>query len=131
MLHELGVFVIVDEFYSHWVKESRGRLATILRQRADFNFQKTIIIDGVTKNWMSPGLRVGWIIGSGDVIQKINSAGSFLDGGASNLSQIICKHLLDSNKSYLENSTIQNYYKAKKARLLNFIVQKRIGGHCS
>lgn len=123
LLHEMGVFVIVDEFYSHWVKGSDGRLSTILREKENFNFEKTIIIDGVTKNWMSPGLRVGWIIGSNNVIKKINSAGSFLDGGASNSSQLICKRLIDTKKSFFESPTIQNYYLEKKTTLLKFINQ--------
>lgn len=121
MLHEMGVFVIVDEFYSHWVKSSDGRLSTILREKEYFNFEKLIVVDGVTKNWMSPGLRIGWIIGREDVIRKINSVGSFLDGGASNLSQLVCMNLIDRKKSFLEDLTLQNYYQKKRSKLIKFI----------
>ena len=120
-LQEMGIFVIVDEFYSHWVKDSLGSLSSILKLKDNLNFEQLLVLDGVTKNWMSPGLRVGWIIGNENTIRKINSAGSFLDGGASNVSQKVSKKLIDEKNSYLESPEIQKYYAEKKSKLLKFI----------
>ena len=117
----MGILVIVDEFYSHWVKSSAGELASILKLKDKLNFEQLLVLDGVTKNWMSPGPRVGWIIGYKNIIRKVNSAGSFLDGGASNVSQKVSRKLIDDKNSYLESPDIQKYYAEKKSKLMKFI----------
>ena len=40
-----------------------------------------MIVDGLTKNWRYPGWRVTWTVGPKQVIEAVESAGSFLDGG--------------------------------------------------
>jgi len=36
----------------------------------------------LSKNWRSPGWRIGWVVGPEEIIERVSSAGSFLDGGA-------------------------------------------------
>ena len=49
----------------------------------DVNVDPVVIINGLSKNWRCPGLRIGWAVGPESIIEKVSSVGSFLDGGAS------------------------------------------------
>lgn len=73
---------IFDEFYSHYVYNQSGPVSAT-QYIEDVNTDPVIILDGITKNWRYPGLRLSWTVGPVSVIESIASAGSFLDGGAS------------------------------------------------
>lgn len=83
---ELQCSFIMDEFYSHYIYENNNDATPSFVSAAEYidDIEKTpvIIIDGLTKNWRYPGLRISWTIGPKEVIQTLASAGSFLDGGA-------------------------------------------------
>lgn len=77
--------LLMDEFYSHYHYTAAGAAGPGPVSSAsyveDVNTDPVIIIDGLTKCFRYPGWRVGWVVASRDVIQRITAAGSFLDGG--------------------------------------------------
>lgn len=83
--------IIFDEFYSSYIyKELQSGAYSVSSATyvEDVNKDPIIILDGLTKNQRLPGLRLGWIIGPEHVIESINSAGSFIDGGANHPTQL-------------------------------------------
>ena len=76
----VGCSMIFDEFYSHYLY--RGKQTSVSAARFVENVDKdsVLIVDGLTKNWRYPGLRIAWTLGPKNIIESIASAGSFLDG---------------------------------------------------
>lgn len=119
----LDCTLILDEFYSHYVwtgDPHTGFLeATAARFVEDVETDPVVIINGLTKNWRYPGWRVSWTLGPKDVIERLASAGSFLDGGASRPLQRAAINLLTEDHVRHEISAIQKRFRAKRALLLS------------
>jgi aspartate/methionine/tyrosine aminotransferase len=115
---ELGCTLIVDEFYSHYVYDL-GQTAVSAAEFVD-NVEKdpVVIIDGLTKNWRYPGLRVSWTVGPKAIIESIASAGSFLDGGCPRPIQRAAVKLISPEQADLEARAIQKEF-IKKRDLLS------------
>ena len=81
---ELASTLILDEFYSHYVYDGLidGPALSAATYVENVEEDPIVILDGLTKNWRYPGLRLSWTLGPRRVIDCIASAGSFLDGGA-------------------------------------------------
>lgn len=87
---ETSCSLVLDEIYSRYVYTQRmaptdasWRMVSAAQFVEDVNKDPVIILDGLTKNWRMPGLRVCWIVAPKSVIEAVGAAGSFLDGGAS------------------------------------------------
>ncbi|MCO4743220.1 MAG: pyridoxal phosphate-dependent aminotransferase [Proteobacteria bacterium] len=116
---ELGCALIVDEFYSHYIYEGPlGRTVSAAEHVEDVNEDPVVIVDGLTKNWRYPGLRLSWTVGPRDVIDRLASAGSFLDGGAPHPIQKAALPLLDPAVADAEASAIQRTFGIKRERML-------------
>tara|TARA_R110002167_G_scaffold202049_2_gene405790 strand:+ start:5492 stop:6769 length:1278 start_codon:yes stop_codon:yes gene_type:complete len=119
---KLDCAVIVDEFYSHYLY---GKSDTVQQLSAaasvnDVNKDEVVIIDGLTKNWRYPGLRISWTLAPKSVIENIVSAGSFLDGGAAHGIQKIATSLLGPQEANQEAHAIQISFMEKR----NYMVSK-------
>ena len=77
-----------------------------------------VIINGLTKNWRYPGWRVCWTLGPKEVISRLMSAGSFLDGGASRPMQRATIPLLEPELALQEARAIQKTFRQKRDMLL-------------
>ncbi len=112
--------LIFDEFYSHYLYDALA-LETVSLSAAryvdDVNRDMVIVVDGLTKNWRYPGLRVSWTVGPKAIIQRITSAGSFLDGGAAHPIQRAVIPLLEQEFADQQARTIQREF-AKKRELM-------------
>ena len=84
----------------------------------DVETDPVIIVDGLTKNWRYPGLRISWTLGPKSVIEAIASAGSFLDGGANHPFQTVAKNLLQSDHAIQETLAIQKHFGVKREYVL-------------
>ena len=114
--------LIFDEFYSHYLYDSlalAGPALSAARYAEDVNRDMVIVVDGLTKNWRYPGLRIAWTIGPKEVIQRIISAGSFLDGGAAHPIQSAVIPLLDLAIADQEARTIQREFRQKRDLMLS------------
>ena len=80
----------------------------------DVDADPVVIVDGLTKNWRYPGLRLSWTVGPRSVIERVASAGSFLDGGAPHLLQRAAVPLLQPDPAEAEARSIQRAFTAKR-----------------
>ncbi len=116
---DLRCALIVDEFYSHYAYGvPPGAVESAARYVDDVDTDPVVIIDGLTKNWRYPGWRVSWTVGPREVVDRLSSAGSFLDGGASHPLQVAALPLLDPAVADREALAIQAAFGAKRALML-------------
>lgn len=116
---KLGCYLITDEFYSHYIYSGPRLTVSAAEFVEDPDKDPVLIVDGITKNWRYPGWRISWTIGPKDVIKKIVSAGSFLDGGAVHPMQLATLPLLDPTKSDDEARVIQAVFSAKRELMVH------------
>jgi aspartate/methionine/tyrosine aminotransferase len=138
---ETNCAIIFDEFYSHYVYDEVGKGGCSLSAAAyvqNVEEEPIIITDGLTKNWRYPGLRLSWTLGPKDIIRRIASAGSFLDGGAAHPMQNAIIPLIRAEIADQEALAIQQEFQAKRddmvknLRELGFGIDKppRSGFYC-
>ena len=114
---ELSCSLIFDEFYSHYVyeqPEGAGPANSAAAYVEEVNADPVLVVDGLTKNWRYPGLRVCWTLGPASVIEAIASAGSFLDGGAPHPVQEAAVELLDPERADRESASIRAEFTKKR-----------------
>ena len=124
LLNELRCLGIFDEFYSHFLYNSKSK--TNILSAAEFiddvNNDPIVIINGMSKNWRSPGWRIGWMLAPEPIIQKVSSVGSFFDGGAVHPLQeaalsIINPDLVENEAAQLQDTFIKKRdYFVKRVR---------------
>jgi N-succinyldiaminopimelate aminotransferase len=118
---ELDCTLLLDEFYSHYIWNSKpGQLPveSAARYVDDVDKDPVVIFDGLTKNWRYPGFRVTWTLAPKTAIEGWASAGSFLDGGANRPLQRAAIPLLEPAATEAETRAIHATFKAKRDRLL-------------
>lgn len=118
---ELGCQLIFDEFYAHYLYDeaalSEGPSNSAARWVEDVEEDPVVIVDGLTKNWRYPGWRLSWTVGPRALIERVTSAGSYLDGGAPHPIQVAAIPLLEKDYADQEARSIQAAF-AQKRRLL-------------
>lgn len=122
LARSLGCVLIADEFYSHYLYDgaAEGRLSSSLAEHVeDVNKDPVLIVDGLTKNWRYPGLRLSWTVGPADVIERVISAGSFLDGGAAHPIQRAAIDLVRPEQADAEAKAIQQMFGAKRKLIIS------------
>lgn len=135
-VRELHSFLILDEFYAHYHYDriSQEPAISAAAYVDDVNRDPVVILDGLTKNWRYPGLRICWTVGPAEIIENMASAGSFLDGGASHPIQRAVLPLLQREVADREARAIQAHFGHKReltlTRLeeLGFVLKARPQG---
>jgi aspartate/methionine/tyrosine aminotransferase len=118
---ELDSFLLIDEFYSHYVWDPSMSATGTVSAAAfveDVDHDPVVMLDGLTKNWRYPGFRVGWTIGPKAVIDAVSSVGSFLDGGAPHPLQIGAVPLVTRDVADREAAAIRAAFAPKRERML-------------
>lgn len=119
---ELSCTLILDEFYSHYCYTPSDQNQAPSRSAAafveDVDSDPVLIVDGMSKNWRYPGWRLSWTIGPKSIIEKIGSAGSFLDGGASHPIQKAALDLLSVGSADREAEAIQRTFGEKRTLVI-------------
>lgn len=105
---------IFDEFYAHYTYGEGGN-SSAAQYVEDVDRDPVVLLDGLTKNWRYPGWRVAWTVGPKEIIQRIASAGSFLDGGAPHPLQRAALPLLEPAAADREATAIRAAFSAKRA----------------
>src|SRR6185295_15667689 len=80
----------------------------------DVDRDPVVIVDGLTKNWRYPGWRVTWTVGPRRVIEAVESAGSFLDGGGSKPLQRAAVELMEPGRVLAEAAAIRKAFLPKR-----------------
>lgn len=109
--------ILFDEFYSHYAYAEPNSVSAAAHVE-DVNTDPIIIIDGLTKNWRYPGMRLSWTVGPEDVIEAVTSAGSFLDGGAMHAVQTAAIPLLQPDLVRQNQQRLVAHFAAKKQRTM-------------
>ena len=131
---DLNCTMILDEFYSHYVWDEAIESTTAAKYVEDVDRDPVVIVNGLTKSWRYPGWRVGWTLAPKPVVNRLSSAGSFLDGGASRPLQRAAVPLLDIEHSRSEIDAIQTTFGAKRdfmvdrLREMGIVVERPPGG---
>lgn len=114
--------LILDEFYSHYVWRrgagEPGPTVSAARYVEDVDRDPVAILDGLTKNWRYPGWRVTWTVGPRAMIEAVESAGSFLDGGGSKPLQRAAVDLLEPERVIQEGRAIREAFLQKRELML-------------
>lgn len=118
---ELECNAIMDEFYSSYVWEgvARGETLSCAKYIKDVDEDGIVIVNGLGKNWRYPGYRIAWAIGPKQIITSLNSAGSFLDGGAPRPLQKTAIQLLTPESWTKETIAIQDTFSKKRQLMLD------------
>ncbi len=115
----LDCTLLLDEFYSHFVwSPGAGPLESAARYVEDVDRDPVVILDGLTKNWRYPGWRVTWTVAPRRVIEAVESAGSFLDGGGSKPLQRAAVELMAPDFVLAETEAIQRSFRPKRELML-------------
>ncbi|MBA2661070.1 MAG: pyridoxal phosphate-dependent aminotransferase [Bradymonadaceae bacterium] len=114
--------LILDEFYSHYIWNGPCEAATAARYVEDVERDPVVIVNGLTKSWRYPGWRLSWTLGPRAVIDRLASAGSFLDGGASRPLQRAAIGLLSEENTRAEMAAIQAAFRSKRDMLLERLI---------
>jgi N-succinyldiaminopimelate aminotransferase len=119
---ELDCTLLIDEFYSHYVwtlgEGEPGPVVSAARYVEDVERDPVVLVDGLTKNWRYPGWRVTWTLGPKKVIEAIESAGSFLDGGGSRPQQRAAVPLMEPDLVLAETRAIREAFLPKRELML-------------
>ena len=119
---ELDCTLLLDEFYSHYVWQpglgEPGPVVSAARYVEDVDVDPVVIVDGLTKNWRYPGWRVTWTVGPRQVIESVESAGSFLDGGGTKPLQRAAIPLMDPDLVLAETAAIRAAFLPKRDLML-------------
>ncbi len=119
VVRQLHSCLIIDEFYSHYHFDApHNQPNSSAAFVEDVNSDQVIIIDGLSKNWRYPGLRVSWTIAPKDVIEAISSAASFLDGGPNHPVQQAIIPMLNPAIANQEAAAIQQHFNNKRKIVL-------------
>jgi len=115
MASRLGCALILDEFYSHYLygKEAPASLSAAAYVE-NVDSDPVLLVDGLTKNWRYPGWRLSWTVGPKSIIERIASAGSFLDGGPPHPLQRAAIDLLQPEVADTEARCIQQVFGEKR-----------------
>lgn len=120
---ELGCQLIFDEFYAHYLYDeaalSEGPSNSAARYVEDVENDPVVVVDGLTKNWRYPGWRLSWTVGPKALIERVTSAGSYLDGGAPHPLQVAALPLLDRELADTEARAIQAAFSQKRRLMID------------
>jgi N-succinyldiaminopimelate aminotransferase len=126
----LDCTMIFDEFYSHYIWDNAPGVspttATAAHHVEDVDRDPILIVNGLTKNYRYPGWRISWTLGPKSVIDRIASAGSFLDGGGNRPLQRAAIPLLDDGPTQSEMEAIRTTFRAKRDLMLSRLQQMGI-----
>ena len=128
---ELGCFLILDEFYSHYLygpaAEAEAPALSAARHVEDVDRDPVVIVDGLTKNWRYPGWRLSWTVAPKHVIEGLTSAGSFLDGGPSHPMQRATLPLIQQDHADAEAAAIRAAFSVKRDLVLDRLRAMGVG----
>lgn len=122
-IRHLECALIVDEFYSHYVYPAGVTSVSTAEFVEDVEKDPVVIIDGLTKNWRYPGLRLSWTVAPSSIIEGVASAGSFLDGGCAHPIQQAALQLVTIEEADKEAMAIKETF-SKKQKIMSAGLEK-------
>ena len=126
--------IIMDEFYSHYYYDHSKKVGDVglglgddphknpepfpsvssARYVENVDEDPIIIINGLTKSWRVPGVRICWCVAPKDVITTMTACGSFLEGGANHPYQKWALPLMEMDYIKQDALALQKHFLAKR-----------------
>lgn len=127
LAREQNVWMLLDEFYSHFVYTKTGGPASAGVSGAEFvedcDEDPVVLIDGLTKNFRYPGLRVGWVVGPSEVVERIARSASAIDGGPPAVIQRAAIEVLEPARADQELTAVREVFSQKRALMIRELEQ--------
>jgi aspartate/methionine/tyrosine aminotransferase len=115
-------WLLLDEFYSHFVYDDDGGAASGPVSAAafvdDVDRDPVVIVDGLTKGFRYPGLRLGWMVGPPDFVGAVARAASAIDGGPSTVTQRLAVSILEPERADQETTAVRRVFSRKRHVML-------------
>lgn len=113
-----GLPIIEDDVYREiWFEESPPPPLKALDKNG-----LILYVGGISKN-LSPGLRIGWIVGPDQVIERLADIKMQSDYGTSSLSQNVAAELFASGLYEEHNKILREKVKVRRDTTLNALIQ--------
>mmetsp|Transcript_33860 Transcript_33860/g.78737 ORF Transcript_33860/g.78737 Transcript_33860/m.78737 type:complete len:595 (+) Transcript_33860:132-1916(+) len=113
--------LVLDEIYSRYIYSQRmapsdahWRIVSAAQFVEDVDRDPVVLLDGLTKCWRMPGLRICWLVAPRSVVSAVGAAGSFLDGGPSLPTQRACVPLLHPRAVVEQTIMLQALFSHKR-----------------
>ena len=117
-----GCWLLLDEFYSHFVFEDDGSASSGAVSAASFvedvDQDPVVLVDGLTKNHRYPGWRIGWVVGPREVVDAVARAASAIDGGPPTVMQRLAVQALQPERSDRETTAMRRGFALKRKEML-------------
>lgn len=124
--------LIMDEFYSHFYyegceaglgfkpgdDENQFPSVSSASYINDVDSDPVVIINGFTKSWRCPGIRVCWVVAPKPMIVNMSASGSFMDGGACHAFQEWALPLMDPKFIKEDALALQVHFRTKRDYML-------------
>lgn len=125
---ETGCALLADEFYGNYIYAPNGETNTVSAAEFvhDVDRDPVVILNGLTKGWRFPGWRVSWVVGPKSLIEAVNSAGSFLDGGGARPLQRAAIDLVSPERFMRETEIVQKVFREKRDMVLSALTNMGI-----
>jgi hypothetical protein len=115
---DLGMTLVLDEFYSHFIYEPDGSPGAGPVSAAafvdDIETEPVLLIDGLTKSFRYPGWRVGWAVGPAAMIDTLGRAASAIDGGPGQPIQRAALEVLEPESADQESNALRQAFARKR-----------------
>lgn len=114
--------LVMDEFYGgyNYTSDCDGTTVSAADNVEDVDEDDVLLIDGLTKRFRLPGLRIAWIVGPKEFIKAIGSCGSYLDGGANVPFQEAAIPMLEPTRVLQEMKALQTHFRNKR----DYVIQR-------
>ena len=133
--------LVLDEFYSHFVDHpaaaaalknwmdrpdsGKGSRAALKLPEAlpgvsaaavidDIEASPIVLIDGLTKCFRLPGMRIGWIVGPEAIVAAVTRTASAVDGGPPQAMQKLAIEMLEESRADQELAALQANFTHKR-----------------
>ena len=124
--------LILDEFYSQFIFDDDKPAAGPVSGAEfveDVEHDPVILVDGLTKGFRYPGLRVGWAVGPQAMIESLTRAASAIDGGPPQVLQRSAIEVLEPARADQETAAVRRAFSAKRNLVLERLEQMGIRCH--
>jgi aspartate/methionine/tyrosine aminotransferase len=123
LARERNCLTVLDEFYSHYIYGPYPEPVSAAAYVRDVDRDPVLLIDGLTKNYRYPGLRLGWAVGPPDVVEALGRAASSLDGGPCVPLQRAAIKILEPRRADQETAAVRTVFARKRALMVTRLTE--------
>ncbi|MFT5291758.1 MAG: aspartate/methionine/tyrosine aminotransferase [Planctomycetota bacterium] len=124
--------LILDEFYSQFIYDGDqpgSGAVSAAEFIEDIESEPVVLVDGLTKGFRYPGLRLGWAVGPKAMVETITRAASAIDGGPPQVLQRVGVEILQADRVIQETDAVRRAFSIKRNLVLERLEQMGIRCH--